>query len=287
MRASKYTLTEDVVFSFSKELGMANDFKVSMLASGSKGNVTFIETPQHNVLVDAGLSGKKIAGLMDQIGRSLTDVDALFVTHEHSDHIAGVGVLARKYRMDIYANQKTWAAMQNKIGKINPDQMQLFEPGRTKLMGDLDIESFSVSHDAADPQFYAFHHDNKTFAMLTDTGYVNDRTIGVIKNSDAILMEANHDYEMLRMGSYAWPLKQRILSDQGHLSNEDGALALTQILGNRTKHVYLGHLSQENNQKPLAHLTVQSVLEEHDFGVDHDFGLLDTDPSVATQLIQI
>src|SRR5699024_11965897 len=141
---------------------MANDFKVSMLASGSKGNVTFIETPQHNVLVDAGLSGKKIAGLMAQIGRSLTDVDALFVTHEHSDHIAGVGVLARKYGMDIYANQKTWAAMQNKIGKINPDQMQIIEPGLTKLMGNLVIESFSVCYEADDPQFYNFYDDNKT-----------------------------------------------------------------------------------------------------------------------------
>lgn len=258
-----------------------------MLASGSKGNVTYIETPEHKVLVDAGLSGKKITNLMSQIGRSLNEVDALFVTHEHSDHIAGVGVLARKYGMDVYANQKTWQAMAGKIGKINTDQIQLFEPGQTKLMSDLDIESFSVSHDAADPQFYAFHHDNKTFAMLTDTGYVNDRVIGTLKNADAILMEANHDYEMLRMGSYAWPLKQRILGDQGHLSNEDGALALTQILGNRTKQVYLGHLSQENNQKPLAHLTVQSVLEEHDFGVDHDFNLLDTDPAVATRLIQI
>ena len=266
---------------------MSNDFKVSMLASGSKGNVTYIETPEHKVLVDAGLSGKKITNLMSQIGRSLNDVDALFVTHEHSDHIAGVGVLARKYGMDVYANQKTWQAMAGKIGKINTDQIQLFEPGQTKLMSDLDIESFSVSHDAADPQFYAFHHDNKTFAMLTDTGYVNDRVIGTLKNADAILMEANHDYEMLRMGSYAWPLKQRILGDQGHLSNEDGALALTQILGNRTKQVYLGHLSQENNQKPLAHLTVQSVLEEHDFGVDHDFNLLDTDPAIATRLIQI
>lgn len=266
---------------------MADDFKVSMLASGSAGNVTYIETPEHHVLVDAGLSGKKITNLMNQIDRSLTTIDALFVTHEHSDHIMGVGVLARKYGIPIYANQQTWEAMENKIGKIDTDQKQLFEPGETKLLGDLDIESFSVSHDAANPQFYAFHHNNKTFSMLTDTGYVSDRVQGIIQNSDVLLMEANHDYDMLRMGKYAWPLKQRILGDQGHLSNEDGALALTSVLGQRTKAVYLGHLSQENNQKPLAHLTVSSILQEHDFSVDHDFFLYDTDPENATRLQNI
>jgi phosphoribosyl 1,2-cyclic phosphodiesterase len=263
---------------------MADDFKVSMLASGSAGNVTYVETPTHKILVDAGLSGKKIEGLMAQIGRSLSDVDAMFVTHEHSDHIHGVGVLARKYGMDVYANQKTWDAMAGKIGDIAVDQKQIFEAGQTKLLGDLDVESFAVSHDAADPQFYTFHHDNKTFAMLTDTGYVSDRIVGMIRNADVLLMEANHDYEMLRMGGYAWPLKQRILGDQGHLSNEDGALALTQVIGDRTKQVFLGHLSQENNQKPLAHLTVKSILEEHDYGVDHDFFLHDTDPDAATKL---
>lgn len=266
---------------------MTSEFSVSMLASGSKGNVTYIETPEHKVLVDAGLSGKKIADLMGQINRSLTDVDSLFVTHEHSDHIAGVGVLARKYGMNVYANEKTWAAMADKVGAIPVAQKYVFEPGETRLFGDLDVESFAVSHDAIAPQFYAFHHDNKTFGMLTDTGYVNSRIVGMLKNADAILMEANHDYEMLRMGSYAWALKQRILGDQGHLSNEDGALALTGILGNRTKHVYLGHLSQENNQKALAHLTVASVLAEHDFAVDHDFKLLDTDPAEATKLIML
>lgn len=266
---------------------MTSDFNVSMLASGSAGNVTYIETPNHKVLVDAGLSGKKIEGLMAQIGRSLTDVDSLFVTHEHSDHIVGVGVLARKYGMDIYANEKTWDAMDGKIGKIKPEQMQLFAPGQTKLMDDLDVESFTVSHDAADPQFYAFHHDNKTFAMLTDTGYASDKIKGLIRDADVLLMEANHDYEMLRMGSYAWSLKQRILGDQGHLSNEDGALALANVLGNHTKHVYLGHLSQENNQKNLAHLTVASILAEHDLAVDHDFFLHDTDPLKATAIQSI
>ena len=128
--------------------------QVSVLASGSTGNATYIETPEHQVLIDAGLSGKKIEELMNSIGRTLNDVDSLFVTHEHTDHSKGVGVLARRYGMDVYANQKTWDAMAPKIGKIKPEQKHLLEAGKVLSLGDLDVESFGVSHDAADPQFY-------------------------------------------------------------------------------------------------------------------------------------
>lgn len=266
---------------------MTEDFKVSMLASGSAGNVTYIETPEHKVLVDAGLSGKKIENLMQSIGRSLADVDKMFITHEHTDHLKGVGVLARKYKMEVYANEGTWAAMDGKVGVIPEEQKRIFAPNSTQLFGDLDVESYQVSHDAADPQFYAFHHHNKTFAMLTDTGYVSERVSAMMRNADAILMEANHDVEMLRYGSYAWSLKQRILGDEGHLSNEDGAENLAQVIGGRTKQIYLGHLSQENNQIPLAHLTVEQILQAHDLNVGHDFALLDTHPDRATVLTQL
>lgn len=262
-------------------------FKASMLASSSTGNVTYIETPERKVLLDAGLSGKKIEGLMKDVDRSLADVDSIFVSHEHSDHIMGVGILSRKYGMDIYANEKTWAAMAPKIGKIAPEHIKIFEPGQVLDLGDLDVESYSVSHDAADPQFYAFHHDNKTFAALTDTGYVNDKMLSALKNADAMLFESNHDYEMLRMGGYAWSLKQRILSDKGHLSNEDGALALSQVIGSHTKNVFLGHLSQENNQQELAYLTVKDILESRDFAVNHDFLMHNTEPLEASRLIDI
>lgn len=154
-------------------------------------------------------------------------------------------------------------------------------------MGDLDVESFTVSHDAAEPQFYAVHSGGKSFVVLTDTGYVSDHVEGVIKNADAYLMECNHDVEMLRMGSYSWPLKQRILSDTGHLSNEDGADVMMDVLGNHTKRIFLGHLSQENNMKSLAHLTVASIMEDHDFGVNHDFKILDTDPEKASGLVTL
>ena len=264
-----------------------DDMKISVLASGSTGNVTYIETPQHKVLLDAGLSGKKIANLMSSIGRDINDVDSLLVTHEHSDHRQSVGVLARKYDLNVYANEGTWDAMNGKIGKMPADKMNIFPPDTVKSFGDLDIESFSVSHDAAEPQFYVFHHNNKSFVVLTDTGYVSDRMEGVIKDAEGYLLECNHDIEMLRNGDYSWPLKQRIMSDRGHLSNVDGANTMMDIIGHRTKKIFLGHRSQHNNMKSLAHLTVSSMLTEHDFGVDNDFQLYDTEAESASPLMII
>jgi phosphoribosyl 1,2-cyclic phosphodiesterase len=264
-----------------------DNLKVSVLASSSSGNVTYIETPQRHLLVDAGLSGKKIANLMKSINRDLNDVDDLLVTHEHSDHCRGVGVLARRYHLNVYANQPTWKAMAKKIGKVPADQCHIFEMGSTKTLGDLDVESFGVSHDAAAAQFYHLHYNGHSFVVLTDTGYVSNRVEGVIKDADGYLIECNHDPEMLQMGAYPWSLKRRILSDTGHLSNEDGAETMIDVLGNRTKKIYLGHLSQDNNIKELAHLTVASIMKEHDLAVDHDFQLFDTDPEKATKLTVI
>lgn len=266
----------------------SDQLRYSILASGSRGNSTYIETPAHRILIDAGLSGKQLELRMAKINRSLKDIEAIFVTHEHSDHISGVGVLARRYGMAVYANQGTWAAMQNKIGEIDPAQKHLLEPGKVKDFGDLQVESFVVSHDAAEPQFYQLHHDNQAFCILTDTGYVSDRVAGVIKNADGYVMECNHDPEMLLAGQrYSWPLKQRILGTEGHLSNEDGANALMSVIGNRTKTVYLGHRSHENNTRSLAHLTVASILTAQDFGVDHDFALKDTEQDEATPLLSL
>nr|WP_268912211.1 MBL fold metallo-hydrolase [Lentilactobacillus sp. SPB1-3]MCZ0976318.1 MBL fold metallo-hydrolase [Lentilactobacillus sp. SPB1-3] len=261
-----------------------DDMKISVLASGSTGNVTYIETPQRKILLDAGLSGKKIANLMQSIGRDINDVDSLLVTHEHSDHRQSVGVLARKYDLNVYANEGTWNAMDGKIGKMPAEKMNLFPANTVKTFGDLDIESFSVSHDAAEPQFYVFHHNNKSFVVLTDTGYVSDRMEGIIKDSEGYLLECNHDIEMLQNGDYSWPLKQRIMSDRGHLSNVDGANTMLDIIGNRTKKIFLGHRSQHNNMKTLAHLTVSSILTDHDLAVNHDFQLLDTDAESASPL---
>jgi phosphoribosyl 1,2-cyclic phosphodiesterase len=267
---------------------MADQLKVSILSSGSTGNVTYIETPQRKVLVDAGLSGKKIEGLMRSIGRDMHDVDDLLVTHEHNDHIKSVGILARRYhQLNVYANQPTWDAMAPKIGKVAPEQKHIFEMDTLKSFADLDIQSFGVSHDAAAPQFYEFQHNGRTFVILTDTGYVSERLSAKINNANGYLFECNHDVEMLRMGLYPWALKQRILSDKGHLSNEAGADGLMSVIGNQTKNIFLGHRSLHNNMKELCHLTVSSMLKEHDYGVNHDFQLFDTEPDDALPLMAI
>lgn len=258
--------------------------KVSILASGSSGNVTYIESEKKKLLVDSGLSGKKINELLKKIDRDASDLDGILVTHEHRDHIHGVGVLARKYHLDVYANEKTWEAMSPIIGEIKTEQKFIFEMGKTLSIGDIDIESFGVSHDAIAPQFYSFHKNDKRFVMLTDTGYVSDSMRGILSNADAYLFESNHDIEMLRMGAYPWHLKQRILGDKGHLSNEDGALALAEIIGNKTKRIYLGHLSKDNNIKELAHMTAESILKEKELDVGGAFSVYDTDPGEPSPL---
>jgi len=233
-------------------------FKYSILASGSSGNSFYLETPKKKLLVDAGLSGKKITSLLAEINRKPEDLDAILITHEHSDHIHGVGVLARKYGMDLYANEKTWQAMENSkyLGKVDSSQKHIFEMGKTKTFGDIDIESFGVSHDAVAPQFYRFMKDDKSFVLLTDTGYVSDRMAGIVENADGYLIESHPDVEI-------------------------------RTLGNRTKKIYLGHLSKENNIKELAHMTMVNQLAQADLGVGIDFKVYDTSPDTATPLTDI
>ncbi|MEY8463367.1 MBL fold metallo-hydrolase [Streptococcus merionis] len=264
-------------------------FKYSILASGSTGNAFYLESDQKKILVDAGLTGKKVEQLLNEIGRSAADLDAIFITHEHSDHVKGVGILARKHGLDLYANEQTWKIIDEKnlIGAVPNEQKHIFQRDSMRVFGDLDIASFAVSHDAVAPQFYRFMKDGKSFVMLTDTGYVSDRMVGMIENADGYLIEANHDIEILRAGSYPWKTKQRILSDVGHLCNEDGAEAMIRSLGNKTKKIYLGHLSKENNIKELAHMTVFNQLAQADMRVGTDFHLYDTSPDTATALTDI
>lgn len=259
----------------------------SILASGSSGNCTYVESMNSRIMIDAGLSGKRIEGLFSQIGRKVADIDAILVTHEHKDHIHGVGVLSRKYNIPIYANARTWSVMENMIGKIAPENKLFIEPDKLVTIGDIDVLSYNVSHDAIQPQFYAFEKAKKQFVMLTDTGYVSDRLRSQLKNASAYLIESNHEIEMLRYGAYPWSLKQRILGDKGHLSNEDGALAMVDLIGNNTKEIYLGHLSRDNNTKQLAMSSMEDILMHHNFAVNEEFHLYMTDPAEATPLRRI
>ena len=260
---------------------------MSVLASGSTGNATYVESDKGSLLVDAGLTGKKMEGLFSQIDKEIKNVNGILVTHEHADHIKGLGVLARKYGLPIYANEKTWSAIEKKDSRIPMDQKFIFNPYETKSLAGFDVESFNVSHDAIDPQFYVFHNNGKKFTILTDTGYVSDRMKGIIKGSDAFMFESNHDVDMLRMCRYPWKTKQRILSDMGHVSNEDAGLAMTDVITDNTKRIYLSHLSQDNNMKDLARMSVGQVLKEHDIDSDNEVKLCDTDKAEATPIYTI
>jgi phosphoribosyl 1,2-cyclic phosphodiesterase len=259
----------------------------SVLASGSTGNAIFVSNGEQSLLVDAGLSGKQMEALFQEVDRDIKQLSGILVTHEHSDHIKGLGVLARKYHLPVYANEKTWKAMEGLIGNVPSSQQFIFNVGEVQAFGDIQVESFGVSHDAAEPMFYVFHQGNKKFTVITDTGYVSDRMKGIIKNSDAFVFESNHDVDMLRMGRYPWSVKRRILSDVGHVSNEDAALAMAEVIGDQTKRIYLAHLSQDNNMKEIARMSVTQVLESKGYEIGDQLRLYDTDPKKPTELVYL
>jgi phosphoribosyl 1,2-cyclic phosphodiesterase len=258
--------------------------RFSVLASGSTGNAIYVATDRVSVLIDVGITGKQAEAALREIGVNPGELDAILVTHEHVDHIKGIGVMARRYNLPIYANQKTWAELDKQIGTIREDQKRFFEVGEKKELEDLGIESFGISHDAAEPMGFCFYHGRKKLSVATDLGYVSDRIKQTIRDADAYIFEANHDVEMLRMSQYPWSIKQRILSDVGHLSNEAAGEALGDFLSGRAERVYLAHLSKENNMIDLARLTVKSVLEERGLKVGDDVHLRETYPDRPTRL---
>lgn len=264
--------------------------RVSILASGSTGNTSLIETGQHKILMDAGLSGVKIKGLLSQVGVDIADIDMAFLSHDHSDHSKGLGVLMRRYpQIAAFSNSGTWQYLceTNKIGKLPVEQMNTIEPGQTRTFGDLDVTAFATSHDAAEPQYYVFTSGGKRMAFLTDTGYVSQKVESVIADADAYLMEFNYDNMMLRNGPYSWGLKQRILSDEGHLSNEEAGQALLDVVTPRTKHIFLAHRSQHNNTAKLAYDTAEQILVAGDANLPSDVQIQLTDPTQPTNLVQI
>lgn len=264
--------------------------QVSVLASGSTGNTSLIVTKEHKILMDAGLSGKKIKELLKSVDVDINDIDLAFLSHDHTDHSGGLGVLMRRYpKINAYANTGTWNYLldTNKIGKLPVEQINTIEPGQTINLGDIEVTAFATSHDAAQPQYYVFSDNQKRMAFLTDTGYVSEKVKNVIKDADAYLMEFNYDPMMLRNGPYSWKLKSRILSDQGHLSNEEAAQALADVVSKRTKHIFLAHRSQHNNTKELAHQTAKEVLLNGDIDIADNVKIIDTDPNKASKLTKI
>lgn len=258
--------------------------KFSVLASGSTGNAIYVATDRVSVLIDVGITGKQAEAAMQAIGVKPEELSAILVTHEHVDHIKGVGVMARRYGLPIYANAKTWNELDGQIGTIKEDQRRLFGVGDKQELEDLGIESFGISHDAAEPMGFCFYQGNKKLSVATDLGYVSERIKETIRGADAYIFESNHDVELLRMSQYPWSIKRRILSDVGHLSNESAGEALIECLNGGAERVYLAHLSKENNMIDLARLTVKNILEEQGLKVGDDVHLRDTYPDRPTRL---
>lgn len=234
-------------------------------SSGSSGNCYLIKSESTAILVDAGISGKKIFEGLEKVTTPKEELAGILITHEHNDHTKSIKVLAKRVNsLKVYANMKTWNVLNTDICN---DQKVTFETGDSFSIGDIVIKTFKVSHDAVDPVGFTFYSGGKQISIVTDTGCMNDEIIGEIIDADILVLEANHDVNMLKVGRYPWFLKQRILGKEGHLSNEAAGEAIVRILSENSKErfILLAHLSNENNFPEMAYQTVKNILEEADY----------------------
>ncbi|MCR5005585.1 MAG: MBL fold metallo-hydrolase [Clostridiales bacterium] len=235
------------------------------LASGSNGNCYYIRCGRTGVLVDIGITTKRVEMALREIGVDPAGIRAVLITHEHSDHVQGVGVWARRYRIPILASERTLQTLvsMSSTGAIPPELLYPVQAGRRYYAEDLTIEPFAAFHDAADPLGFSLTDGEKRITIMTDTGMVSEDMIRLLKTSDLAVLESNYDVRMLMTGPYPPQLKKRIHSNVGHLSNLDCGQILKSILQiNPDLIVYLGHLSQENNTPELAYNTVRSIIAE-------------------------
>ncbi len=225
--------------------------RICNLGSGSSGNATFVATREARVLFDAGFSCRQIQLRLASIGEDYTRLDAIVISHEHSDHVQGLDVLSRKTDARVLVSQPTSERLTWK--KAAP-RLEIFEAGRGFEIGDLAVETFTVSHDAVDPVGFCVRRGSHKLAIATDLGYMTDSVRYHLADSDFIVLESNHDLEMLKSGPYPWDLKQRVMSRAGHLSNTAAAEFLAQHWDRRARTVVLAHLSTNNNHPALAEM---------------------------------
>ncbi len=233
--------------------------RLCSIASGSSGNCVYVGSDATHLLVDTGISGKRVEQGLKELDLSPKDLDGILITHEHADHISGLGVLIRKYGIPTYATEGTIRAMLEggSLGKVEESLFHPVKEDRKFTLKDLIISPMHISHDAAQPVAYRISYGNKRVGICTDLGVYNDYTVECLKGMDAILLEANHDVNMLQVGPYPYYLKQRILGERGHLSNENSGRLLCRILHDKLKTILLGHLSKENNLPELAFESVR------------------------------
>lgn len=255
--------------------------QLHILASGSTGNAAFIELGGKKLLIDAGISARRIEHGLDGAGIQVSDLDGVLITHEHSDHIKGIHILAKRHRLPIYARPATWEAI--------PDHDKIPRECRRELgdslnVGALKIVPFGISHDAADPVGFCFYYKNQKWVFATDLGVVTRTVAQALAYADVAVLESNHDIDMLRLGPYPAFLKQRIRSRQGHLSNLDAGHILAHIPRKQVMQVFLAHLSQHNNLPYLAEKTVREVLYKYGCEVGEEIILHRTYPDCTASL---
>ncbi len=233
--------------------------RLMSIASGSSGNCIYVGDDNTHILIDTGISKKRVEEGLSEIDLSPKDLNGIFITHEHSDHISGLGVLSRKYNIPIYGTHETLEAIKlcNSLGAINRELYVEVIPDEVCKVNTLNVKAFSISHDAANPVAYRVEADDESVAVATDMGVYNDYIVDNLKGLDALVLEANHDIRMLQTGVYPYYLKQRILGDRGHLCNEMAGRLLDMILNDNIKKIFLGHLSKENNYEELAYESVR------------------------------
>lgn len=235
--------------------------RVSVLSSGSKGNTTYIESKNAKILIDVGNTAKYIKEKLEDIGVEPEELDAVLITHTHIDHIKGLKVFEKKYNIPVYLTD----IMLKSLDFI--DKYVLLDDEFD--IKDIHINSIKTSHDAPDSRGYVLSSENKSVVYITDTGYINKKYFDILKNRNLYIMESNHDVEMLNNGNYPFSLRQRILSDKGHLSNYDSAKYLCSFIGDNTKYVLLAHLSEDNNTEELAYETLVSRLNKDNIHINN------------------
>lgn len=265
---------------------------VCPLISGSSGNATYVAAGKTRILIDCGQSGRRVENCLRQIGVDPRSLTHLLTTHAHFDHTQGLGVFSRKYDLPIYASVGTWDEMQKRgvLGDIATRNMKIFQsdgPNRTLDLGDLEATFFSTPHDARDSVGYVLTDGRRRFALATDCGTVTETIRRNLLGVDVALLEANYDYDMLTKGPYPYPLKQRILSDSGHLDNTAAGRFAVELVESGVRRIFLGHLSKENNAPRVTYDAVAGILRKAGIEPNRDFEIYMTrrdEPSRETEL---
>lgn len=247
--------------------------KFCSLASGSSGNSVFVEHKGSKILIDCGFSGRKIENLLSQIGENPKDLDAIFLTHEHVDHVKGASVMSRRYDIPIYANKGTWLSFIKSAGKLKEENIKIFRSNSFLNFNSFDIFPISIHHDAKEPVGFILYLDNKKITVLTDTGIIDERILNEIRGSDVYYFEANHDLDALKRGPYTYPMKVRIMGKMGHLSNDQAAKSLADAIQGKNEKIFLAHLSETNNSEELCKITVDNYLKSCGLDTNRDINL--------------